>query len=245
MNIIHPAVPPERTAIRRAIRLFIPVGVGLLAIAAPRPSVQAQAPTGSSYRLVDTWRERPWTQAPDRVGSPIDVTSTADGRTIILDSQPTEALHVLGSTPDASRVIDLPDGLRAVHIDAGGDAGVAVLTADGWPRADVAWVDLATGAVRRIPLPAPRFLSRYPDITADRDGRVYVAANDRTDEEDEEAAARIYVLRPDGAIEHEIDLRRWYPVDHDAPGHVHPRITAIDVGPDGRLFAALTMVPCT
>lgn len=208
--------------------------------------VQGAAAGVGTYALVDTWGDRPFVLTAGRVASPLDVTSLADGRTVILDDRlPLAYVHAVGGGgPDTAAV--LPDDVHAVRrIDAGADGTLALLAARSYVHPEVVLAGIDGRASGRFDLPAFEHVATYTDVAVGPDGRIYAAENDQTNSDDPDASARIVVLRPNGDVDALIDLQRWFPVDHRQPGHVHPRLGAIDVGPDGRLFALLTMVPCT
>lgn len=212
-----------------------------------RPPALAQGPTAgaSSYALVDTWRDRPYRRTADRVTDPADVTSFADGGTVILDARFPATLHVLPGDGGAGSVAALPVDMQVGRIDAGPNGTLAILTAPSVDKPEVLVVETDGRIRQRIALPKFEHLKGYSDVAFGADGRLYVAENDLTDSEAEDASARIVVLKPDGDVDTVVDLHRWLPVDHSQPGHAHPRLGAIDVGPDGRLFALLKMVGCT
>lgn len=218
-----------------------------LAAACGPAVVRAQGPAadGNTYALVDTWRDRPHVVAAGRVASPLDVTALADGRTVILDSRSPHAyLHVMGG--GAAALAPLTDNVRwPTRIDAAPDDTVMALSTSSLWQPEVVVVDIAGSVLRRLPLPQFKLIQQYTDVAVGPDGRVYAAENDVTNKDDPEASARIVVLRPDGAVDEIIDLQKWFPVDHTQAGHVHPHLGSIDVGEDGRLFALLSMVPCT
>lgn len=224
------------------------VVVALTFVAAnARPAVRAQGPipAGASYTLVDTWRDRPYTLTPGRVFDPADVTSIADGQTVILDARSPAVLHVMNGDGSPATVATLPANVQPRRIDAGPGAAVAMLSGAPSDRAEIVVADTDGRISQRIQLPVFEHLDRYVDVAFGPDGRMYAAQNDDTKVEDPGASARVVVLKPDGAVDSIIDLQRWFQVDHSQPGHAHPRIRAIDVGPDGRLHAILRMVGCT
>lgn len=233
-------------------RRFVPaVGLpilALVAIASGRPpAAMAQGATGggSSYALVDTWRDRPYVPSAGRVAEPVDVTSFTDGRTVILDARFPATLHVLPGDGGAGTVAPLPLNMQVGRLDAGPDGTLAILSDPASDNPEVFVVEVDGRVRRRIALPAFEHLDKYTDIAVGADGRLYLAENDGTTSEEPDASARIVVLKPDGDVDRIVDLHRWLPVDHSLPGHAHPRIGAIDIGPDGGLVALLKMVGCT
>ncbi|MFN8423909.1 MAG: hypothetical protein U0470_11210 [Anaerolineae bacterium] len=90
----------RRRALRAACLVLaaaaVPAGLRSPAAAQRDPS----APGGGAvYRLVDTWRDRPWTLTAGRFGAAGDISSAPDGTTYVLDARTTAgrpaALHVM------------------------------------------------------------------------------------------------------------------------------------------------------
>ncbi|MEO8082305.1 MAG: VWA domain-containing protein [Ardenticatenales bacterium] len=88
------------------------------AIAASGPRIGAQsdpngAGAGAVYRLVDTWRDRPWTLTAGRFGAAGDISSAPDGTAFILDTRTAvgrpAALHVIAPDGHPVRVMPVLD----------------------------------------------------------------------------------------------------------------------------------------
>lgn len=151
---------------------------------------------GATYRLVDTWQDRPWQLTPGRYGRTADISSAPDGTTYILDNRDTAArpgaIHVLDRGGAALAVFTVPapdeNGIvdtqwRPQRLDVGRDGTIHVLEFYSSPRrvGDVLfWVYRVTRldpggkplGQFEVLLEPPR---HFVDLAVADDGRIYVS----------------------------------------------------------------------
>lgn len=206
---------------------------------AARPASQDALDT---YRLVETWSDRPWTLAAGRFSHVGDVTSVPGGRLVVLDTG-NRALHILSSRGAPRGVFPLPQAgsaptvCRPRRVDAAPDDGLVVLGtcvtpgSSGASPTEQSYVQRLTadGAVTSTTWLA----LAYEDVTVAPDGRLLLARIRPTVEPTPEPRADpvrlpggIDVVAPDGTV-----LSR---IEH--PALFYP--VSLDAAPDGTLYVA-------
>lgn len=160
-----------------------------LAGGAPRGAAQAQTQDeGGTYRLADTWEDRPWTLTPGRYGNAADLSSAPDGSIFVLDNRTTAgrlaAVHVLAPDGRARRAWIVPEqastdfAWQPVALDVGFDGTVYVLSQSGLQRTGVFGARVQRLRPDGIPISSFEVTLSYPrnytDIAVRDDGRIYL-----------------------------------------------------------------------
>lgn len=221
----------------------------------PGSSVAAQSTPATSartYELIDTWENVPWTLRAGFVYSPVDVTSTPDGRLFVLDLRRDGAyLHIFGADLAPMQVARLSGAAHQERLDASADGTVYTVgrsaSSGGVPAGRTRFLVEEYG-------PAGRLISQFnvdlpescgvTDIAVAAGGWIYLSRHDRELDLDTNATA-IDVYRRDGTLADVIDSTDYYVVDHGLDGHMHMLFTRVDVAPDGELYALPRFHRCT
>jgi Mg-chelatase subunit ChlD len=177
--------------VHRSRALVAAIGIALVLVAlggTGRPSVEAAVPAqaagGVTYRLTDTWTDRPWSLVAGRFGRVLDVSSAPDGTIYVLDGDHA-AIHVLNRdgaplrafvVPPPPADFAAPRGRKLSRLDVGFDGRLYVLSLLARDEGDPAsWVDVlepsgtrSSGFGREVP---------YTDIGVRADGAVYLTRN--------------------------------------------------------------------
>jgi len=189
---------PARRA-RSVRRLHVHAAIALLAAAAAGaggapPAVRGEsapqaAPSGgTTYRLVDTWQNRPWALTPGRYGEAADISSAPDGSVYVLDARLSAgrlgAIHVLAPDGQPRRVFVVPGQVESevrlapVRLDVALDGTLHVLSQSALIRGGVYLSRVqrlrsdGTEISRfEVELAFPR---HYTDIAVRDDGRIYL-----------------------------------------------------------------------
>jgi len=206
-------------------------------IAAPPPAPprapDQQTNPPSTYTLVDTWSDVPWTLTAGRYGDVADIGSAPDGVIYVLDGYH-QAVHVLDPDGTPRRVFLLPSpgapptrrgGVAAARLDVGSDGLLYVLSTSCEncpPQARVDRLEPDGTLLDRFEL-----AERYADIAHRADGRIYLA---RAGQSAALGPAAVDVLDRDGQY-----LESLKPAEMDTP-------IRLDVADDGGLYVLQEVV---
>lgn len=259
-------VRPLVRSVAAAALLGAALGPGRAEVAAAPLGQPSGVPgnEGATYRLVDTWRDRPWQLTAGRYGRTADISSAPDGTTYILDNRDTAArpgaIHVLDRAGIAQAVFTVPppdeNGLvdaqwRPQRIDVGRDGTIHVLEFNESPTR----VGDALFWVYRLSRysPAGRLLGQFEvllepprhfiDLAVADDGRIYVTRAGQNPWCYDPGQEEELTNRPGEPPSYAIDV-------YDAAGTLLAQLTPpelkvptmIDVGRDGRVWV-LSRIP--
>lgn len=167
----------------------------------------------ATYRLVDTWNNRPWQLEEGRYGETADISTAPDGTVYVLDGRH-QAIHIAGPDGRATKVLRLEGAgtigdvtMTASRLDVAADGTVLVLFT-GVPRRAFgpARVDmLAPDGGRFASFPIEPATGAYNDIAAGPSGTIFLSLAAVGGIFDPSGGASVDIFERDGTLVERIE----------------------------------------
>jgi hypothetical protein len=204
-------------------------------------------PAAGTYNLVDTWQDKGWQLRAGWYWQAVDATFSPDGRLWLLDREPDSGsfVHIFGVDGHPESVFHVSGSPSRIDADAAGNLHT-LETVSGGPTGRQCILNTynALGRLGSDSYPIDDWADCI-DLAAGPGDQIYVtvSAPALSGTLLHEAPSYVAVLSGGSPIA-EIDAETLYPVDHAQAVHRHPVFSAVDVGPDDRIYLGLYFAAC-